>query len=58
MKDTPAAGATAAFALEGNYAADVKDSDVIVQHIIGTSDGLPNGIVAHFPQMFRQEGTN
>jgi hypothetical protein len=35
-----------------DYAADVKDYDAIVQHILAMADILSDGIVAQFPQKF------
>lgn len=35
-----------------DYAADVKDYDAIVQHILAMADILTDGIVAQFPQKF------
>jgi hypothetical protein len=40
--------------LKGDYAADVKDFDAIVQHILAMADMLSDGIVAQFPQRFNR----
>jgi hypothetical protein len=38
--------------LKGNYAADVRDYDAIVAHILRMADILSDGIIAQFPQRF------
>ena len=38
--------------LKGDYAADAKDYDRVVQHILGMADVLSDGIVAQFPAKF------
>ena len=38
--------------LQGNYAADVKDYDEIVDHILMMADALSDGIIKQFPQKF------
>ena len=39
--------------LKGNYAADIRDYDAVVTHILGMADVLSDGIIAQFPQKFR-----
>jgi hypothetical protein len=39
--------------LEGNWNADVAAYDKVVDHILGMSDMLTNGIVKQFPARFR-----
>jgi hypothetical protein len=38
--------------LKGNYAADVRDYDAIVAHILRMADVLSDGIIAQYPQQF------
>ena len=38
--------------LKGNYAADIRDYDAVVTHILGMADVLSDGIIAQFPQKF------
>jgi hypothetical protein len=44
--------------LKGDYAADVRDYDAIVQHILAMADILSDGIVAQFPQKFGPDKKN
>ena len=38
--------------LKGDYAADTRDYDRVVQHILGMADVLSDGIIAQFPGKF------
>ncbi len=38
--------------LHGDYAADTKDYERVVQHILGMADVLSDGIIAQFPAKF------
>ena len=38
--------------LQGDYAADVRDYDVIHHHILAMADALSDGIIAQFPKRF------
>jgi hypothetical protein len=38
--------------LKGDYAADIKDYDAVVNHILALADILSDGIVAQFPGKF------
>lgn len=42
----------AANRLQGNFAADIQDYDVVHGHILGMADMLSNGIMKQFPQRF------
>ena len=44
--------AEATHRLQGNYAADIKDYDEIVDHILMMADALSDGIMKQFPQKF------
>jgi hypothetical protein len=44
--------AEATHRLQGNFAADVKDYDEIVDHILAMADALSDGIIKQFPQKF------
>ena len=39
--------------LTGNYADDVRDYDVIHEHILMMADSLSQGIIKQFPRRFR-----
>ena len=41
--------------LKGDYAADTRDYDRVVQHILGMADVLSEGIIAQFPGKFAGE---
>lgn len=38
--------------LQGDHAAEVRDYDAIVEHILMMADALSNGIIAQFPRKF------
>jgi hypothetical protein len=40
--------------LKGDYAADVKDYDHVVEHILAMADILSNGIIEQFPAKFSE----
>jgi hypothetical protein len=42
------------FLSQGNYAADIKDYDAVVHHILAMADILSNGIIAQFPAKFHK----
>jgi len=39
--------------LQGNYAADIQDYDLVHEHILGFADLLSTGIIRQFPTRFR-----